>query len=124
MEPWQKQFFELIEQSLQQSEQLADQVAEAIAETVIDLDQAIETALIPMAELFIQADEILVAATEPLFQCLNPLLAEHPLCSGCRHYHGQTYGEEFLVCGMHPYGVPPEQLSCPDKALISLWPPE
>ncbi len=33
-------------------------------------------------------------------------------CEGCDHYHGQTYGGNFLVCGMHPYGVQDEH--CPD----------
>lgn len=33
-------------------------------------------------------------------------------CQGCCHYHGQTYGGELLVCGMHPYGVEGEH--CPD----------
>jgi hypothetical protein len=25
-------------------------------------------------------------------------------CNGCKHLHGETYGGELLVCGMHPYG--------------------
>jgi hypothetical protein len=33
-------------------------------------------------------------------------------CQGCCHYHGQYYGGNFLVCGMHPYGVESEH--CPD----------
>lgn len=39
-------------------------------------------------------------------------------CSGCRHYHGQAYGQirsrrTRLICGFHPYG-PLEEVSCPD----------
>lgn len=34
-------------------------------------------------------------------------------CNGCRHYHGQTYGGNFLVCGMHPSGVEGDE--CPDR---------
>jgi hypothetical protein len=33
-------------------------------------------------------------------------------CRGCRHYHGQKYGGNLLVCGMHPYGVAEDH--CPD----------
>lgn len=33
-------------------------------------------------------------------------------CKGCCHYHGQKYGGNLLVCGMHPYGV--EEEHCPD----------
>ncbi|MDJ1171820.1 hypothetical protein PMG71_20535 [Roseofilum sp. BLCC_M154] len=40
---------------------------------------------------------------------VNP---EHQACVGCRHYHGQVYGGNLLVCGMHPYG--PEDSSCRD----------
>ena len=25
-------------------------------------------------------------------------------CSGCSHLHGQVYGGNLLVCGLHPYG--------------------
>jgi hypothetical protein len=33
-------------------------------------------------------------------------------CQGCKHYHGQRYGKNFLVCGMYPKGW--EGDSCPD----------
>ena len=36
----------------------------------------------------------------------------HAACVGCRHYHGQAYNGQILVCGMHPYGV--EDNYCPD----------
>lgn len=26
------------------------------------------------------------------------------LCRGCEFYHGRSYGNNFLVCGIHPYG--------------------
>ncbi len=33
-------------------------------------------------------------------------------CVGCDNYHGQYYGENLLVCAMHPYGFNDD--SCPD----------
>jgi hypothetical protein len=33
-------------------------------------------------------------------------------CRGCQDFHGRSYGNEFLVCGMHPYGY--ESGPCPD----------
>jgi hypothetical protein len=45
-------------------------------------------------------------------QTIDPLLNEHKVCVGCRHYHGYAYGGEMLVCGMHPYGCQTDQ--CPD----------
>jgi hypothetical protein len=38
-----------------------------------------------------------------------------PACQGCRHFHGASYGGNFLVCGMHPYGWDGEK--CPDFVL-------
>lgn len=32
-------------------------------------------------------------------------------CRGCRHYHGRSYHGNFLVCGIHPYGVETETCS-------------
>ena len=43
---------------------------------------------------------------------IEPTSEEYPACRGCIHYHGQVYGGNLLVCGMHPYGV--EDESCPD----------
>lgn len=39
-------------------------------------------------------------------------------CSGCRYYHGQSYGQSRetrhrLICGFHPYGWNQDE-NCPD----------
>jgi hypothetical protein len=36
------------------------------------------------------------------------------MCAGCRYYHGDSYGDHALVCGIHPYGWEGEW--CPDFA--------
>ncbi|MBD1849940.1 hypothetical protein [Leptolyngbya sp. FACHB-711] len=42
-------------------------------------------------------------------------LRRHPpmpkACRGCLHFHGRTYNGNYLVCGMHPYGVETETCS-------------
>jgi hypothetical protein len=43
---------------------------------------------------------------------VRPSASRHPACRGCQHYHGQMYGENLLVCGMHPYGWDGDD--CPD----------
>jgi hypothetical protein len=30
--------------------------------------------------------------------------ATHPACVGCTNYSGTSFGGNFLVCGIHPYG--------------------
>lgn len=48
------------------------------------------------------------------FSCMNggtgivfPTPHQHPYpskCKTCRNFHGKSYGGNFLVCGIHPYG--------------------
>ncbi|MEL6159125.1 MAG: hypothetical protein AAFR18_07875 [Cyanobacteria bacterium J06627_32] len=57
-------------------------------------------------------------ATAPLSNTITPWLQNHPTCIGCRNYHGTAYGDEMLVCGMHPYG--PDDQTCADWE--SVWP--
>ena len=57
-------------------------------------------------------------ATMPITNTVNPFLQNHPTCVGCRNYHGSDYGNQMLVCGMHPYG--PDEENCADWE--SVWP--
>ncbi len=43
---------------------------------------------------------------------IQPNLVTHPACINCVNYHGRIYGDNLLVCGMHPYGW--EDQNCPD----------
>jgi hypothetical protein len=43
---------------------------------------------------------------------VKPSSQHHPACVGCQHFHGQIYGENLLVCAMHPYGWSDD--NCPD----------
>jgi hypothetical protein len=56
--------------------------------------------------------------TRPVVNTVEPMINEHSACVGCRNYHGQVYGGDMLVCGMHPYGWDGEK--CPDWE--SVWP--
>jgi hypothetical protein len=48
--------------------------------------------------------------------CLQPPKSQSctQFCSGCSNYHGLVYGENLLVCGVHPYGVDANADRCPD----------
>ncbi|WP_017314198.1 hypothetical protein [Mastigocladopsis repens] len=37
---------------------------------------------------------------------------QYSACVVCKHFHGEEYGGNFLVCGMHPYGW--QDGNCPD----------
>ncbi len=77
-----------------------------------DLDQAINEMLDPLLELLWGLEEQVEDSAHPLVNTVEPMLNNHPACVGCRHYHGQSYNDVMLVCGMHPYGWEGEQ--CPD----------
>ena len=40
----------------------------------------------------------------PLQTHPKPDPTTHRACVGCLNYNGSNYGENLLVCGMHPYG--------------------
>ncbi|MEL6604144.1 MAG: hypothetical protein AAFP20_13060 [Cyanobacteria bacterium J06614_10] len=83
---------------------LNDQVDSAIEEGLVFFDQQVA----PWVE----------ETAAPLNNTVTPWLQNHPTCIGCRNYHGTAYGNEMLVCGMHPYG--PDDTTCPDWE--SVWP--
>lgn len=112
-----------------EADQIAEQWAEASHETFQEIHDVLDPAL---TEISSQIDSGLDASvnfiegqltpwleetTAPLTCTINPWLQNHPTCVGCKNYHGGTYGESELVCGMHPYG--PDGESCEDWE--SVW---
>ncbi len=111
----------------------ANQAAEALEQTSTAAFQEIQAAIEPVVNeigdqvessletsfVFIEARVIpwLQQTTAPITHTVNPWLQHHPTCIGCKNYHGSTYGENTLVCGMHPYG--PDDDSCADWE--SVW---
>lgn len=79
---------------------------------VLEVENGLESLTAPIMTDIETLDLALEEWASPLTQRLNPLMDQQPACIGCRYYHGKTYGEAFLVCGMHPYGV--QTKSCPD----------
>ena len=108
-----------IEEWTDNSLEALEEIDRAIAPTLGQLNDRVDETL-DAGLLFLeqQVDPWLAEATAPLTRTVNPWLQNHPACIGCRYYHGTEYGEEMLVCGMHPYG--PDDKTCPDWA--SVWP--
>lgn len=137
-----KDMQELLEQAILQSEQLVENAIRMIDQTLVNVEQSLDDVLEPVVieieqgldhflepvvieieqglDHFLEPvvmdlvafEQVLEELAYPLTQRLYPLFDQHPACIGCSHYHGKTYGDTFLVCGMHPYGAPSE--SCPD----------
>jgi hypothetical protein len=130
MEDWSKDFFtsfELVANEVEQffwavkqdideaidvfaklSEEIVDQVQSSI---LSEFDQQLDELTGSLLELYFGLDSSETEAMEPLFYNVEPIAHKHPACVGCNHYHGQIYGGNPLVCGMHPYGVETEKCS-------------
>lgn len=140
MDEWLKQLQETLNSAAEDSsrwlgqvskeaDQLVDKWVEASQESFQDIYTALDPAISEITEQIDSALDASVVfieqqvtpwveeATAPITCTVNPWLQNHPTCIGCKYYHGSTYGDSMLVCGMHPYG--PEAETCDDKA--SVW---
>jgi hypothetical protein len=127
MEKWQKDFFELLEtvgdevdqffqgvtETVDSFFELTEEITEQVQNTIVtEIDQYLNELAEPIFEVYWELEEVMGEVDQPLPYPVEPTQQEHPACIGCRHYHGQVYSGNLLVCGMHPYGW--EDESCPD----------
>lgn len=135
MSDWQTDLFEAIEG-------FAGQVEEWVVDRSQDLVESVEAFVLFSEEVVTQVQTTLDTELEPFLEELEPFLNDllnplfgfspddfpaadtadrasiptpHALCQTCQHYHGQVYGGNLLVCGMHPYGLADEDTHCPDR---------
>lgn len=131
MEEWPKSFFELLDAVTEAvaeevenffldvteaidvlatvSEQVANQVQDIIT---TEFDQFFNEQVASMLDAYLELEDIPFEGGWPITESMEPSATQNPACMGCRHYHGQMYGGNLLVCGMHPYGWDDE--NCPD----------
>jgi hypothetical protein len=94
-----------------------------IDEIAAEFDRYLKEALDPLFELYQDIEFDLDREPDsndsfvPITYVL-PSAEKNSACIGCQHYHGQIYGNNLLVCGMHPYGWDGER--CPDWESDSL----
>jgi hypothetical protein len=139
MESWQQDWVKSLEtvadnvdQFFQEVSREIGEVAEALIQLPEEVTEEIERAMGPSLD---QLDEQLTEWFAPILEAiagLEPIaefnfseelfIPEAPQCPsacvGCRHYHGQIYGGNLLVCGMHPYGPGEGVEDCADKELF------
>jgi hypothetical protein len=138
MADWQKDLTEMLETIANQVEEFFFDVAEEVTDAMsgfVEFSEEVSTQLnttfldevedyitqlvSPVLEAYFGVGGAIEEVTQPFTQTVEPLLKQHPVCAGCRHFHGQYYGESFLVCGMHPYGVEAEVETCSDKEAVN-----
>ena len=121
MDEWPKSIFEVLESVADMVDEFflgVTEVVEVVANEVqntvgIDIDQCLQDMFEPIASIYAELEEM-VGETEQTYYSypVEPTLETNPACRGCHHYHGQVYGGNLFVCGMHPYGWETE--NCPD----------
>lgn len=138
MEDWSKDFFEVMENAVSEVEhffsdvnddfaemldvlaKLSEEFTEQVQNNLIneidgyfnEIDGYFNELIEPIIELYRDFDPDFDEIDSSFVTHVNPSPMQHPVCRGCRNYHGQVYGGNLLVCAMHPSGV--ESESCPD----------
>ena len=119
MEYWSKNFFKVMGTAILEVESFFDEMAEEISEVFDEWGKFSEEIAEEIStNVTIEFYPDLTPDTQEedmdyyFIDHIEPTSEEYPACRGCIHYHGQVYGGNLLVCGMHPYGV--EDESCPD----------
>jgi hypothetical protein len=127
MEKWQKDLIDMIETVADEVEQffleigevvdaffeLTEEITEQVQTTIVaEVDQYLQDFTDPILEVYWELEDV-VADVDPGFPYgVEATKEQNPACIGCSHYHGQVYGGNLLVCGMHPHGY--DDASCPD----------
>ena len=143
MDDWMKQLEATLAQLVDETEQWVSSAVETVVESSDAIAEDLEQLLAPMMDPlrddlernlddFVEAvepwaDSMVVnigtwveQAMTPINQVLDPLVQQRTHCVGCRNYHGQMYGDQELVCAIHPFGPDLDREACPDYA--SIWP--
>ena len=120
MEDWQKELTTLVDNLSKDATFFVQEVSEGFEEIAQHFQNALSGDLEVFWQEFMGFMDSAIYPPENgefLDDFLNPRvepsLNYHPACLGCGNYHGKIYGQELLVCGMHPYGWTTDE-SCPD----------
>jgi hypothetical protein len=128
MEKWQVDFIEIIETVTDEVErfflgmnemvdaffELTDEISEQVQNSIaIEVDQYLQELAEPNLESYWQLEDLGTDYLDPAFPyTVEATSDKNPACVNCHHYHGQAYGGNLLVCGMHPHGWGDD--NCPD----------
>jgi hypothetical protein len=127
MEQWQKDLIDIVETVADEVErfflgvsevvdtlfELTEEFTEQVQSTILpDVDQYLHDLAEPIMEAYWELEDV-VGDVDPGFPYSVEATGEkNPACIGCSNYHGQVYGGNLLVCGMHPHGW--DDRNCPD----------
>ncbi|MBW4513971.1 MAG: hypothetical protein KME11_01940 [Timaviella obliquedivisa GSE-PSE-MK23-08B] len=108
------------------SDEVIDEIEQAIAPAIEQLESQLTEWLDPFLELGAELESFLYELqwidqiSDFTDFSAESLSIQHPICQGCRHYHGEVYNGTPFICAMHPYGVVDGAEFCADKEAI-VW---
>jgi|GEM_PF-391090 len=108
------------------TDEVAEEVGQAIAPAIDQLETQFAEWLDPFLELGAELETFLndLSWMDEISDFTDfpaeSLSIQHPICKGCRHYHGEVYNGTPFICAMHPYGVIDGAEFCGDKEAV-LW---
>ncbi len=114
-----KEVNDAVDAFIELTDEMTDEMERAITPGLDHLDRQMDEWVEPILLAFDRWGATIDRAVEPVSHTVEPLLNQHPICMGCRHYHGQTYNGTMLVCAMHPYGIADGSETCPDKEPVA-----
>ncbi|AFZ24279.1 hypothetical protein Cylst_2035 [Cylindrospermum stagnale PCC 7417] len=127
MEQWQKDLIEMIETVAGEVDrffldmgdavdaffELTEEITEELQKNIVtEVDQYLQEWAEPILEIYWELEEVVTDGDPGFPYEVEATLEKNPACIGCSNYHGQVYGGNLLVCGMHPHGW--DDQSCPD----------
>ncbi|NJR41220.1 MAG: hypothetical protein HC781_23240 [Leptolyngbyaceae cyanobacterium CSU_1_4] len=108
------------------SDEMAEEIEQAIAPAIEQMETQFTAWLDPFLELGAELESFLhdIQWIDEISDFTDfsaeSLSIQHPICQGCRHYHGEVYNGTPFICAMHPYGIIDGSESCADKEAI-VW---
>jgi hypothetical protein len=100
---------EMVDVFFELTEEFSEQVQNSIAS---EIDEYLQEITDPIMEVYWELEDIMLDSDPGFPYAVEATTEKNAACMGCHHYHGQVYGGNLLVCGMHPHGWDDE--NCPD----------
>lgn len=109
---------------LELTDEMAEEIEQAIAPAIDQLEAQFIEWLDPFLEIGAELESFLydmqwLDQISDFTDISADLNAQHPICRGCRHYHGEVYNGTPFICAMHPYGIVDGAEQCADKEASS-----
>ncbi|CDN16695.1 MAG: hypothetical protein HRU34_02260 [Richelia sp.] len=101
---------EMVDTFFEFTEEMTEQLQESIT---TDIEDYINEITEPFFDNYWDMEDMTIDFDSAFPYPVEATPENNPACMGCIHYHGQAYGGNLLVCGMHPNGWDDE--NCPDK---------